>query len=59
MTKDERKAEIKQRILDIRNGWEWAFAHGARCAYSPDPRLDAVLKEERELNAELVQLQGE
>jgi hypothetical protein len=42
----------KQDILDIRCGWEWAFANGARCAGADnDPRLRAVLQREADLNA--------
>lgn len=42
----------KQEILDIRSGWEWAFANGARCAGADNhPHLRKVLRREAELNA--------
>ena len=41
----------KQEILDIRCGWEWAFANGARRDdRSSDPALQAVLEREAELH---------
>jgi len=42
----------KQELLDIRSGWEWAFAHGAHCAGADNhPSLRDVLEREAHLNA--------
>jgi hypothetical protein len=42
----------RQEIIDIRCGWEWAFANGARCAGACNhPSLQRVLDREQQLNA--------
>jgi hypothetical protein len=42
----------KQEILDIRCGWEWAFANGARSEGGKgNPALKEVLDREAHLNA--------
>jgi hypothetical protein len=42
----------KQEILDLKSGWEFAFAHMAECCGpNDDPRLVEVVERVAQLNA--------
>jgi hypothetical protein len=43
--------EARQRLRELKESWDYAFAMAHRCSIGPDPRFDTVRREVADLAA--------
>lgn len=49
---------MRAELHDLLHSWEYAFAMGHSCTYDPDPRLDHIRDQVRELQAMIKEHEG-